>query len=41
MKRITIEVDEELFYSFKIYCIKHKTTFKELITELIKEKIEK
>ena len=38
-KRITIEVDEELFYKIKVYCAENKISVKELITNLITDEI--
>lgn len=38
-KRITIEVEEELFYKIKVYCAENKISVKELITNLIKNEI--
>lgn len=38
-KRITIEVDEEMFYQIKVYCAENKISVKELITNLIKDEI--
>lgn len=38
-KRITIEVNEELFYKIKVYCAENKLSVKELITNLIKDEI--
>lgn len=38
-KRITIEVNEELFYKIKVYCAENKISVKELITNLIKDEI--
>lgn len=39
MKRITFEIDDELFYMLKVYCIKNKITFRKFFTNHIKEKI--
>lgn len=38
-KRITIEVDEEMFYKIKVYCAENKVSLKDFITNLIKEKL--
>lgn len=38
-KRITIEVDEKLFYKIKVYCAENKISVKELITNLITHEI--
>lgn len=38
-KRLTIELDEKVFYELKKFCVENKTTFKELITDFIEEKI--
>lgn len=38
-KRLTIEIDEEVFYELKKYCVENKTTFRELLTSFIEEKI--
>ena len=38
-KRLTFEIDEETFYKLKAYCVINKKTFKQLLTELVKEKI--
>ncbi len=39
IKRLTIELDEDVFYALKEYCAKNKTTFKELLTEFITDKV--
>ena len=39
IKRLTIELDEEVFYALKKYCVENKITFKIALTSLIKEKI--
>jgi len=38
-KRLTIEIDEDAFYKLKKYCVENKTTFREILTNLIEEKI--
>lgn len=38
-KRLTIEIDEDAFYKLKKYCVENKTTFRELLTSFIEEKI--
>lgn len=40
-KRLTIELDEDLFYSLKSYCVKNKTTFKEFVTNKVLKEINK
>lgn len=39
MKRLTFDIDEDLFLEFKTYCVKHKTSIKDLLTKIIKEKL--
>ena len=39
MKRLTIEIPEELFYTLKRICIEEKTTVKDFLTKLIKTKL--
>lgn len=39
IKRLTVELDEDVFYALKEYCVKNKITFKVLLTDLIKDKI--
>ena len=39
IKRLTIELNEDVFYALKEYCVKNKTTFKVLLTDFIKEKV--
>lgn len=39
IKRLTFELDEEVFYKLKCYCAENKITFKDLLTEFIKEKV--
>ena len=39
MKRLTFDIDQDLFYELKIYCAKNKITMKDFITNLIKEKL--
>lgn len=39
MKRLTFDIDEELFCKFKIYCVKHKISIKDLLTKIIQEKL--
>lgn len=38
-KRISIEIDEEIYYKVKVYCATQKITIKEFLTDLIKNKI--
>lgn len=40
LKRLTIELDEDTFYSLKSYCLLKKTTIRSLITNIIKKQIE-
>lgn len=40
MKRMTFEIEKELFYKLKFYCIKHKITFRKFFTDYVKEKID-
>lgn len=35
MKRLTIELDKELFAKIKIYCAEHDISIKDYITNLI------
>ena len=39
IKRLTFELDEEVFYKLKCYCAENKITFKDLLTEFIKDKV--
>ena len=39
VKRLTIELDEDVFSALKIYCINNDISMKDLITELVKNKI--
>ena len=39
IKRLTIELDEDVFYDLKSFCVKNKITIKEFVTNIIKEKI--
>lgn len=41
MKRLTFDIDQDLFYEIKIYCAKNKISIKDFITNLIKEKLKK
>lgn len=40
IKRLSIELEEYIFYALKSFCVKNKTTIKDFITNLIKEKID-
>lgn len=40
-KRLTIEIESDIFYAIKEYCALNKTTIKDFIVELIKTKIKK
>lgn len=39
MKRLTFDIDEQLFLEFKTYCVKHKISIKDLLTKIIQEKL--
>ena len=39
MKRITFDVDDDLFYDIKLHCAKNKVTIKEFLTNLVKKEI--
>lgn len=40
MRRLTFDIDDDLYYAIKLYCAKHKIkTMKEFITATIKDKI--
>ena len=39
MKRLSIEIDDKLYINVKTFCARNGTTIKELLTEIIKEKI--
>lgn len=38
-KRLTIEIDEDVFYKLKKYCVENKTTFRNVLTSFIEDKI--
>lgn len=40
IKRLSIELEEDIFYALKSFCVKNKITIKNFITNLIKEKID-
>lgn len=40
-KRLTIELDEQIFYAIKEYCVKSKITVREYLTQLIEAEIKK
>lgn len=39
MKRLTFDINEQLFLEFKTYCVKHKISIKDLLTKIIQEKL--
>ena len=39
VKRLTIELDEDVFSALKIYCINNNISMKDFLTEYIKSKI--
>lgn len=40
-KRLTIELNENLFYQLKEFCVKNKITIKQYLTQLIINELEK
>lgn len=40
-KRLTLELDEYLFYQLKEICVKNRTTIKQFVTELVKNELNK
>lgn len=41
MKRLTFDIDENLFYDLKVHCVKSKKSIKDFLTTIIKENINK
>ena len=41
MKRLTFDIDLDLFYELKVYCAKNKITMKDFISNLIRQKLKK
>lgn len=39
IKRLTVELEEDVFYGLKSYCVNNKITIKQLLTEIIKKEI--
>lgn len=39
VKRLTFELEEDLFYSLKSYCVNKKISVKDYLTNLIKNNI--
>lgn len=39
MKRLSIEIDDDLYVKIKTYCARNGTTIKDTVTEIIKERI--
>lgn len=40
-KRLTIELDEQIFYAIKEYCVKCKITVREYLTQIIETEMKK
>ena len=39
VKRVTFDLENDLFYKLKVYCAENKISIKDFVTELIKNKI--